>query len=117
MDEVIDYVGPPTEDASTVENKTVLDSDGALWISDGEYWVTLGELRGPQGEVGPIGPIGPIGPDGEEGPEGPQGPEGPPGLVSGTFPDAPSTGFTFGRKDASWQAVVPMNLSQLPTLP
>ena len=120
VDEVIDYVGPPTEDASTVENKTVLDSDGALWISDGEYWVTLGELQGPQGEVGPIGPIGPVGPEGPEGddgPEGPQGPEGPPGLVSGTFPDAPSTGFTFGRKDASWQAVVPMNLSQLPTLP
>lgn len=42
------------------------------------------------GDVGPAGPVGPIGPVGPTGPTG------------GNFPDAPSDGSTYGRKNAAW---------------
>lgn len=119
VDEVINYPGPPTEDAATVENKTVLDSEGDLWISDGTYWVTLGPLQGPQGEVGPQGPIGPIGLTGDTGPQGPLGPQGdqgPPGYVMGEIPDAPQDSQLYGRYNATWVKALPTNLTLLPQL-
>ena len=59
---------------------------------------------GPRGEQGPQGPPGQsiVGPPGPEGPEGPPGQDGTDG---GTFPDAPSDGKTYGRKDATWVEV------------
>lgn len=119
VDEVIDYPGPPIEEATNVENKTVIDSNGDLWISDGTYWVTLGKLQGIQGEVGPQGPIGPIGLTGDPGPTGPkgdQGDQGPPGYVMGEIPDAPQDSQVYARYNATWVKALPDNLTLLPQL-
>lgn len=83
--------------------------------------------QGPQGETGPqgaqgeIGVTGPPGPQGEQGvdgapghdgamglpgPEGPQGPQGPQGEPGVTFPDAPSDGKMYVRKDGAWVEII-----------
>jgi hypothetical protein len=72
--------------------------------------------QGPQGDPGPAGATGPQGPQGDAGvagatgPQGPQGlvgPEGPAGPAGGSFPDAPSDGRVYARKNNSWIAVDP----------
>jgi len=74
--------------------------------------------QGPQGEPGtpggPPGPTGPTGPTGATGPPGPIGPQGLQGVKGDVgpqgpvgFPDAPSDGFLYGRKNAGWEQVIP----------
>ena len=124
VDETIQVPGPPAEDPTTVKHKTVLDSNGDLWISDGAYWVALGPLKGDTGDRGPTGPQGPKGDQGikgDKGDTGQTGEQGPPGLILGDIPDAPSDGSTYGRNNASWVEVdltscIPMNISSLPLI-
>lgn len=101
IDEVIDYPGPPTEDATGVLYKTVIDSNGDLWISDGDYWVTLGKIEGPQGDQGDQGLPGKDGADGKDG---------------GLFADAPSDSKVYARYNATWVKALPDNLTLLPQL-
>src|SRR5882672_6730308 len=64
---------------------------------------------GAQGPAGPMGFTGPQGPTGSDGPLGPQGsvgPAGPTGAAGGSFPDAPSDGTVYGRKNAAWTPTV-----------
>jgi hypothetical protein len=69
----------------------------SYWNNEADAWVAYVNT-GPRGVQGPQGPPGQsiVGPDGPEGPQGPSG---------GTFPDAPSDGKTYGRKDANWKEV------------
>jgi len=79
------------------------DCWSSYWNPESGSWVAYVNT-GPRGQQGPQGPPGQsiVGPPGPEGPEGPPGQDGTDG---GTFPDAPSDGTTYGRKDATWVAV------------
>lgn len=50
-----------------------------LHVFNGNNWLNVGSIVGPQGPQGEQGPIGPQGPKGEQGSVGPEGPEGPQG--------------------------------------
>jgi len=67
----------------------VAEDTSHLWMWDGDSWVDLGPIQGPEGPQGPVGPVGPPGPQGVAGPTGatgvtgstgPQGPIGPTGA-------------------------------------
>ena len=99
-----------------VENNIIADAyfvGEVLYTWDGDQWVNLGPIRGPEGPEGPMGPqglqgeqgetgpqgpqgeqglqgeVGPQGPEGEQGDIGPQGPEGPAGPQGETGPEGP----------------------------
>jgi hypothetical protein len=59
-------------------------------------------------QTGEQGPPGPPGEQGLPGPPGTPGGQGEPGPISGTFPDAPSDGTTYGRQNAGWSATIDM---------
>ena len=88
-----------TDDCWTSYWQNSVTPDG----DDSKTWVAYVNT-GPRGEQGPQGPPGQslVGPPGPEGPEGPAGEDG---LSGGTFPDAPSDGQVYGRKDAAWEPV------------
>lgn len=91
------HPGAPTggEDPTPDPGDAWWDSDGNLWVWDGDSWEDQGNFRGPPGPTGPMGPnglqgpIGPTGPPGSgtgggggvgtTGPTGPAGPIGPTG--------------------------------------
>ncbi|WP_020534596.1 tail fiber domain-containing protein [Lewinella cohaerens] len=63
------------------------DGDGYVW--DGNMWVNVGQIQGPQGPQGAPGPAGPQGnpgPQGEQGEQGVAGPAGPQGSQGPTGP-------------------------------
>lgn len=57
-------------------------------------WNPETNIKGPPGPQGPPGAASTV-----------PGPPGPAGPAGGTFPDAPSDGTTYGRKNAAWAAV------------
>jgi hypothetical protein len=69
----------------------------SYWNDGADAWVAYVNT-GPRGVQGPQGPPG-------QSIVGPDGPQGPPGQDGGNFPDAPSDGKTYGRKDATWEEV------------
>jgi hypothetical protein len=82
-----------TDDCWSSYWQNSVDPDG----NDSKTWVAYVNT-GPRGQQGPQGPPG-------QSIVGPPGPEGPVGPNGGTFPDAPSDGKTYGRKDATWAEV------------
>jgi hypothetical protein len=66
----------------TLGHALVYDPDGSLWVwvgptsPNGDAWLNVGLVRGPQGEPGEDGPPGPPGAD---------GPPGPPGTLNASF--------------------------------
>lgn len=63
--------------------------------------------QGPQGATGATGSQGPAGVQGVPGVQGPQGVKGDTGdqgPIGGSFPDAPSDGTAYNRKNATWVA-------------
>ncbi len=72
---------------------TTNDGNGYVW--DGNMWVNVGQVQGPEGPQGPQGPqgdqgvAGPSGPQGEQGPSGPTGPQGPEGEQGPVGPIGP----------------------------
>ena len=66
----------------------IVGEETDLYVWEGNDWVNVGGILGPQGPIGPTGPkgdegetgeVGPTGPGGELGPTGPQGDPGPTG--------------------------------------
>ena len=51
-------------------------TSGMVYEFDGERWIPIGSIKGPQGPQGPRGIDGPQGQDGAKGDQGPQGPAG-----------------------------------------
>jgi len=60
---------------------------------------------GAPAEVTHYATLADVGGVGPQGPAGPEGPAGPPGTG---FPDAPSDGSYYGRRNAGWQTVAPL---------
>lgn len=81
---VADYASLPTTlGAADAGDGYLVNSDGRLYIWDGDSFPASGsgvEFRGPQGLPGPQGEVGPQGPQGIQGEVGPQGPVGPAGA-------------------------------------
>jgi hypothetical protein len=75
-------------------------TNGDVYTLTGGVWTLVGNIRGPQGIQGLQGIQGIQGVKGDKGDQGIQGPVGP-----ASFPDAPSDGQTYARKNAAW--VVP----------
>lgn len=69
------------------------EGNGQGYVWDGDDWIIVGQIQGPQGPEGPEGPAGEQGPQGpqgdigDQGPEGPQGDQGPQGIPG---PQGPS---------------------------
>lgn len=57
----------------------IVEDSGSGYVWDGEKWVMVGQIQGPEGPEGPRGPQGEQGPQGDTGPQGKQGPSGPQG--------------------------------------
>lgn len=58
LDGIIDVPGPPTSTCDT-EGETIMDSDGNLWVCDGNgTWVDAGVLQGEKGDKGDPGDPG-----------------------------------------------------------
>ena len=91
----------PMGEGNSVGDMYILVSTGHGFVWDGNAWINVGQIRGPQGPAGPqgiqgiqgttgltgpqgpagpIGPIGPVGPQGSVGPIGPMGPQGNQGV-------------------------------------
>lgn len=109
-------MGAALKAKGTVATQSALPSGAALgdlWTTedtgygyawDGSSWISLGLMRGPQGDdglqglQGADGPQGPAGPTGPTGPTGPQGPKGDQGAgikplgTKATEADLPATG-------------------------
>jgi hypothetical protein len=78
----------PVGEDNSVGDMYILVSTGQGFVWDGNTWINVGQIRGPQGPAGPqglqgiqgatglTGPQGPVGPIGPTGPVGPQGPAG-----------------------------------------
>lgn len=67
------YQGPEGDIVITEDTGT-----GFVW--NGEEWISIGQIQGPQGPEGQQGLTGPAGPQGDPGPQGVQGEQGPQGL-------------------------------------
>jgi hypothetical protein len=84
-----------------VENPDVGDAyfvedSGELYVWDGEAWVSMGDIRGPEGPAGPTGQPGANGTNGQDGAPGAAGPRGT-GIVTGTgAPNEPIAGTIAG---------------------
>ncbi|MGB3080416.1 MAG: hypothetical protein WBB31_15155, partial [Saprospiraceae bacterium] len=68
----------------------ITEDTGSGFVWNGDEWIPIGQLQGPegpqgiagtQGSVGPQGPAGVQGPAGAQGPQGPQGDDGPQGAT------------------------------------
>ena len=98
--EIISGSSPDALPDAPEPGQGVIDSDsGNIVVWDGNTWVDIGPVQGPQGIEGPSGPAGADGKDGKDGGQGPEGKEGPPGQnaatieINGSYnPDSPGTG-------------------------
>ena len=63
----------PTAEDSYVEGDMYLQNSGQVYRYNGSTWVSITNIKGPQGIQGPRGEVGP---QGEQGPVGPAGPQG-----------------------------------------
>lgn len=68
----------------------IAQDTGNGWVWDGNQWVNVGQIQGPQGPAGPQGPQGATGATGATGPQGPAGPQGPQGATGATGPQGPA---------------------------
>lgn len=68
----------------------IAEDTGVLWVWNGQEWVDVGQVRGPEGPPGPVGPEGPRGSRGPEGQRGPVGAEGPRGPQGELGPEGPA---------------------------
>lgn len=103
---------PNNPQPCTVAGSALLDSDGNIWVCDGDgLWVETGPVQGPQGPQGGQGPqgvpgsqgaqgdIGPTGSTGEQGPQGPAGQAGTDGTDGAPGPQG--LGWTGGSYNSS----------------
>lgn len=70
----------------------IVEEDGDLWVWQGDSWLDVGQIVGPQGPIGPVGDTGPQGspgPQGDTGPVGPQGAQGNDGAQGPIGPIGP----------------------------
>lgn len=85
----------PSSYDGEVGDMYIIVSEGEGFVWDGQNWVNVGQIRGPQGSQGiqgpqgPQGAQGPVGPQGEMGAIGPQGPQGPQGMQGQVGPEGP----------------------------
>ena len=98
--EIISGSSPDNLPDAPQPGQGVIDSEsGSIVVWDGNSWVDIGPVQGPQGIEGPSGPAGADGKDGKDGGQGPEGKEGPPGQnaatieINGSYdPDSPGSG-------------------------
>ncbi|MDV7400359.1 hypothetical protein RZS08_53585, partial [Arthrospira platensis SPKY1] len=66
----------PDGSGSNIGDLIIISTTGEGYVWDGASWISIGLIRGPQGESGPQGPQGVAGAQGLTGPQGIQGPVG-----------------------------------------
>lgn len=87
--------------------------DGIPYARQDAGWTPLTAIKGEPGEPGRDGVNGKDGAAGKDGTNGTNGQDGAPGKdgINGkdgtSFPDAPSDGFLYARKDGTWTAFEP----------
>ena len=67
----------------------ITEDTGTGYVWNGDEWVSIGQIQGPQGPEGQQGLTGPEGPQGNPGPQGAQGEQGPQGLQGPAGPHLP----------------------------
>lgn len=79
-----DYTGEPGD-------IIIIEDNGGGYVWNGDTWVSVGQIQGPQGSQGEQGPEGPQGTAGQQGIQGPQGDDGQDGAgvtIVGSVPTA-----------------------------